>query len=478
MLIDYSGAIKAQQNWAGGMQNMVSGIADSAAGAYIDQKELAKKDKELAAKIKSTQTLLDNAKGIYKEFAPEIDAMNAKLSDPSLSNIDKAALSDGVTNSLNMFAQYGSDEMKRRVNEASIDQAARQIAIQERQINAQNTSIEEGVVDGKPVLIRIDKSTGIATPLTMGDGSSNQTSNYGLPTTPTTGSPGLGNPPMMADTAEGPVIPIDESQLVQTLANGDQIRVYNGKQYTVLAPSVLPPMSTPQNTPANAIDGSLALTAGNAATKPATNTSAIAAAAAGQGKTYIGAPTKATKPLTPEEKELQEIQIKSGNAQLEKLDADKRAAEQAKQGTIESGKVTLEQIEEFLTNKTLLEAATGFGSGFGRSVKKYLSEDKELAKQKLIRLANTDILRMAKDVKPLSNDERTFLEKNVPNLSDPALVWEDYLKNTKRILSAGLTKESEQGNGQNSAAVQQENDTRSRLQALRNNQNIQNQQNK
>jgi hypothetical protein len=283
---------------------------------------------------------------------------------------------------------------------------------------------------------------------------------------------------MMADTAEGPVIPIDESQLVQTLANGDQIRVYNGKQYTVLAPSVLPPISTTKNTPATAIDNSLSLTAEGEATKPPTTATAIAAAAAGQGKTYIGAPTKATKVLTPEEKELQEIAIKSGNAQLDKLDADKKAAEQAKQGTVESGKVTIEQIDEFLKNKTLLEAATGFGSGFGRGVKKYLSEDKELAKQKLIRLANTDILRMAKDVKPLSNDERIFLEKNVPKLSDPALVWEDYLKNTKRILSAGLIKESEQGNGQNQAAAQQANDTRSRLQALRNAQNLQNQQNR
>jgi hypothetical protein len=458
------------------MQNMVSGIADSAAGAYIDQKELAKKNKEIAAKIKSTQTLLDNAKGIYKEFAPQIDAMNAKLSDPSLSDIDKAALSDGVTNSLNMFAQYGSDEMKRRVNEASIDQAARQIAIQERQINAQNTSIEEGVVDGKPVLIRIDKSTGTATPLTMGDGSSNQTSNYGLPTTPSAGSQGLGDPPMMADTAEGPMIPIDESQRIQTLSNGDEIRVYNGKQYTVLAPSVLPPMITPQNTTANAIDGSLALTAGNAATKPETNTSAIAAAT-GQGKTYIGAPTKATKILTPEEQKIQEIQIKKGTAELEALDKSEITAKQVQNSILETGKINIEKIDKFLKNPILLEATTGFGAEFARGFKKnFISDKVELGKQQLNKLAMVDILEMAKDVKPLSNDERIFLEKGVPSLTDPPLVWKTFLEDKKRILSTRLAMEEAKANGNNSAAVQQMNDTRSRLKNLQNAQNLQNQQ--
>jgi hypothetical protein len=97
---------------------MVSGIADSAAGAYIDQKELAKKNKEMAAKIKGTMSLLDNAKGIYTEFAPQIDAMKVQLADPSISNLDKAALSDSVTNSLNMFATQGTERVKNKLMEA------------------------------------------------------------------------------------------------------------------------------------------------------------------------------------------------------------------------------------------------------------------------------------------------------------------------------------------------------------------------
>lgn len=56
-------------------------------------------------------------------------------------------------------------------------------------------------------------------------------------------------------------------------------------------------------------------------------------------------------------------------------------------------------------------------------------------------LANTtknDVLEAAKYVKPLSNDERKFLEDMFPKIDDPAPVWKNYFERTRRMLGAGL----------------------------------------
>ncbi len=76
---------------------------------------------------------------------------------------------------------------------------------------------------------------------------------------PPTGGSKLGLPPMMAPTVEGPEIPIDESQKVGTLPNGDELMVYQGKQYTVPAPSVLPPIQQPSTAQPSAISQAAAL---------------------------------------------------------------------------------------------------------------------------------------------------------------------------------------------------------------------------
>jgi hypothetical protein len=60
---------------------------------------------------------------------------------------------------------------------------------------------------------------------------------------------------------------------------------------------------------------------------------------------------------------------------------------------------------------------------------------------KRFELANTtknDVLEAAKYVKPLSNDERKFLEDMFPKIDDPAPVWRSYFERSRRMLSAGL----------------------------------------
>jgi hypothetical protein len=99
-----------------GLQGVQSGISDYSK----KQSDLAKQDKELAARIKGTISLLDNAKGIYKDFAPQIDAMKTQLSDPSLSNLDKAGIAAQVDNAISMFAKSGTDKVNQDYQNAQL----------------------------------------------------------------------------------------------------------------------------------------------------------------------------------------------------------------------------------------------------------------------------------------------------------------------------------------------------------------------
>jgi len=158
---DYSGA--AQAAGAVGAQ-----IPDMVSGFIAEYKDLAKKDKEISSKIKATISLLDNAKGIYADFAPEIENMKSQLSDPSISNLDKSALAEQVAGSLNMFAQYGTEGMKNKLIEAQIAQANAQATQAKAQMEAAGRTPTTGVVNGKVVEGFGDLKTGEFTPFTTG----------------------------------------------------------------------------------------------------------------------------------------------------------------------------------------------------------------------------------------------------------------------------------------------------------------------
>lgn len=95
-----------------------------------EQKALAQKDKEMAAKIKGTLSLLDNAKALYPDFAQQIDSTKLQLSDPSLSNLDKIGIAGTVGDSINMMTQYGTEGAKiKLMNAQAIESAgARRVA--------------------------------------------------------------------------------------------------------------------------------------------------------------------------------------------------------------------------------------------------------------------------------------------------------------------------------------------------------------
>lgn len=73
-----------------------------------EQKALAQKDKEMAARIKGTISLLDNAKALYPNLADKIDTTKLQLSDPSLSNLDKLGIASQSENILNMIIRKGT----------------------------------------------------------------------------------------------------------------------------------------------------------------------------------------------------------------------------------------------------------------------------------------------------------------------------------------------------------------------------------
>jgi len=258
---DYSGVVQSAQSAAAqgaeGISKAIGVVTDYAK----EQKALAQKDKEMAAKIKGTISLLDNAKALYPDFAKQIESTKLQLSDPSLSNLDKFGIASRVDNSLNMMVTRGSEATKTALQIAELQQRERLASA--GSVPKAKTEVRQ-VYDSKlganiDVLVNLDtgefKPIGPAGELPIPIGES-ATPSASMQSTDQTG---LGAPPMMAPTAEGPEIPINESQLIKSLPNGDELRVYQGKQYTVPSPSVLPPVQQPSTTQPSAIGDAAAL---------------------------------------------------------------------------------------------------------------------------------------------------------------------------------------------------------------------------
>jgi hypothetical protein len=198
--------------------NRQSAAQQEVQGAITDyqkeQKALAQKDKEMAAKIKGTISLLDNAKALYPDFAERIDATKLQLVDPSLSSLDKLGIAGNVEGSLNMMVTKGSDAMKNKLLEA-------QIGNYETQSRTAGRTPMRGVVNGKVVEGFGDVVNGKFTPFETG-----QQDQFG--STTTTGQ-NLGAPPMDIPITTGQNVPENEATIIN---NGKQV-VWKGVTYDV-----------------------------------------------------------------------------------------------------------------------------------------------------------------------------------------------------------------------------------------------------
>ena len=226
-----------------------------------EQKALAQRDKEMAAKIKGTLSLLDNAKALYPDFAQQIDSTKLQLSDPSLSNLDKIGIAGQVENSLNMMTAKGTEATKTALQIAEMQQRERMAGSGAGPKAKTEIRTMYDAQLGRNVEGLINMDTGEFKPIAPMGEAPMPMDESGMPSEamPVSGQPSLGAPPIMAPTIEGPEIPLNESQVIKTLENGDEVRMYQGKQYVVPSPSVLPPVSKVEGVQPSPITGAAAL---------------------------------------------------------------------------------------------------------------------------------------------------------------------------------------------------------------------------
>jgi hypothetical protein len=82
------------------------------------------------------------------------------------------------------------------------------------------------------------------------------------------------------------------------------------------------------------------------------------------------------------------------------------------------------------------------GSFVANEYDKWQNPDRYAKRFELSFTTKTEVLEAAKYVKPLSNDERKFLEEMFPRRDDPPQVWREYFKRTREILAQGLPQQS------------------------------------
>ena len=226
---DYSGFARAGAIQGESIANIGKQIGSTVQEIGKDYATEQKKAKEIAANIKGSLTLLDNAKGIYKDLAPQIDSMKTKLIDPSISDEEKLVLSRQIEPLVNMYANYGMEGAKIRLMEAQAAEASAGRAPKTEFTTLVNRA-------GQEVPVIINHATGKITQATNEDVPETQ-----LPAgTQVDQQDELGAPPVMAFTTEGDEIPLSESTRLQPLPSGEQRVSYLGKEYT-LDRSVLPP---------------------------------------------------------------------------------------------------------------------------------------------------------------------------------------------------------------------------------------------
>lgn len=258
---NYSVANAANQQFADQQQGIFKGLEKKVTDYAQEQKDLAQKDKEMAAKIKGTLSLLDNAKALYPDFAQQIDSTKLQLSDPSLSNLDKIGIAGQVENSLNMMTAKGTEATKTALQIAEMQQRERMAGSGAGPKAKTELRTMYDAQLGRNVEGLINMDTGEFKPIAPMGEAPIPMGEAGMPSEamPVSGQPSLGAPPIMAPTMEGPEIPLNESQVIKTLENGDEIRMYQGKQYVVPAPSVLPPVSQAEGVQPSPIAGAAAL---------------------------------------------------------------------------------------------------------------------------------------------------------------------------------------------------------------------------
>jgi 3D (Asp-Asp-Asp) domain-containing protein len=157
-----------------------------------------------------------------------------------------------------------------------------------------------------------------------------------------------------------------------------------------------------------------------------------------------GAP-KSTSTKTPTEEAIDE-------AKLAKLQAEAGAAEravQAETGLAKAKAAKLALLEKkYVTDKgkpsELLENATGLGEVFSSKLRLNAPETIVNQKELGLELLEEDLMKAAKELKPVSEDEMKELMSRRPQISDPPEVWVWFIKRAREILESGEPRQAGQ----------------------------------
>jgi hypothetical protein len=100
-------------------------------------------------------------------------------------------------------------------------------------------------------------------------------------------------------------------------------------------------------------------------------------------------------------------------------------------------------MDKYIADDSDLDSLVGpaAGSFVVNEWDKWNNQDRYAKRFELSFTTKTEVLEAAKYVKPLSNDERKFLEEMFPRRDDPPQVWREYFGRTREILSQGLPQQ-------------------------------------
>jgi hypothetical protein len=100
-------------------------------------------------------------------------------------------------------------------------------------------------------------------------------------------------------------------------------------------------------------------------------------------------------------------------------------------------------MDKYIADDSDLDSLVGpaAGSFVANEWDKWNNQDRYAKRFELSFTTKTEVLEAAKYVKPLSNDERKFLEEMFPRRDDPPQVWREYFGRTREILSQGLPQQ-------------------------------------
>lgn len=131
------------------------------------------------------------------------------------------------------------------------------------------------------------------------------------------------------------------------------------------------------------------------------------------------------------------VQAELAQAQAQLAETEAAARAKANESAAARARITgaLETINKLEPN---LDNLVGPLAPAAQMKDKWINPDIYAQRFDLANTTKNDVLEAAKYVKPLSNDERKFLEDMFPKIDDPAPVWRNYFERTRRMLNAGL----------------------------------------